>query len=138
MKADSLHDRDEFDLLLACIRGEAEGEALFGKLAVASVIRNRVLDKRWPDTYKEVVLQPAQFSCFLPEYLRPEIFKPERGELWWRECKLAAYAIYHNWVRDITQGANHYHDISIADDLPSWAEGRHPIFRYGALWFYNL
>lgn len=35
-----LKDRDEFDLLLACIRGEAEGEALWGKLAVACVVRN--------------------------------------------------------------------------------------------------
>lgn len=133
---ETLKERDEFDLLLACIRGEAEGESFLGKLAVACVIRNRVNDSRWPDTYKEVIIQPKQFSCFLPDFYRPEIFKREWSKIWWRECKIAAWGIYHNYIRDITQGANHYYSIDI--DPPYWAEGRYPIWRNGNHWFYVL
>ena len=132
-----LKDRDEFDLLLACIRGEAEGEALWGKLAVACVVRNRVFDKRWADNYKDVLLQPKQFSCFLPGFYRPEIFKREWNEIWWRECKFAAWGVMYNYMRDITQGANHYYSTGLIDP-PYWAEGKHPMFRTGGHCFFVL
>jgi len=131
-----LYKKDEFDLLLACVLGESEGEPLFGKLAVACVVRNRVSDPRWPDNYKDVLLQPKQFSCFLPAFLRPEIFKRNYSEPWWRECKFAAFGVYNNWIQDISNGSNHYYAISI--DPPYWAEGRHPVFRMGEHWFYKL
>ncbi len=36
-------------VVAATVLGEAEGESLTGKRAVASVILNRAADKRWPD-----------------------------------------------------------------------------------------
>jgi len=127
---------DELDLLTACVVGEAEGESLLGKIAVACVIRNRVNDKRWPDNYKDVILQPNQFSCFSNKYYKPEIMQHRWSKLYWRECKFSAYGVYYNWVRDITNGANHYFATYIK--TPSWAENKHPILRLGVHQFYRL
>ncbi len=132
-----LKDCNEFDLLLACIRGEAEAESFHGKLAVACVVRNRVNDKRWPDTYKEVLLQSKQFSCFNPDLLRPEIFEHEWNEFWWRECKFAAWGVMYDYIRDVTQGANHYYAVDLIDP-PYWAKDEHPVFRASGHWFYKL
>lgn len=41
---------------------EAEGETYHGKCAVATVIYNRVMNRRL--TYQQVVKQPKQFSCW--------------------------------------------------------------------------
>lgn len=114
-----LQSVDEFDLLVACLRGEAEGEPFMGKLAIACVIRNRVKDKRWPDTYRGVMLQPYQFSCFLPQYFRPQTLKHDWDKSYWKECNFAAFGVYHDWVRDITGGANHYHAFGVH---PKWAD----------------
>ena len=53
----------KFVLALAVYR-EARGESVIGKILVAQTIENRVQDRRWPDTYRDVVLQPWQFSAF--------------------------------------------------------------------------
>jgi len=115
------------NLLTTLIWGEARGEEYDGKCAVAFVVHNRLLDKRWPVTYENVILQPKQFSCFNendPNY--HEIIKtltPSRNGNWesmdYRECRSAAYLIMGNWRKDITRGANHYHARSV---MPNWAD----------------
>jgi spore germination cell wall hydrolase CwlJ-like protein len=125
---------DEFDLLIACLRGEAEGESFIGKLAIACVIRNRVNDKRWPDNYKAVILQPLQFSCFLPECFRPEILVAAKDKSYWRECKYAAFGVYHGWIKDITNGANHYHTKGVS---PSWSSEMKLVFEAGNHLFFK-
>jgi N-acetylmuramoyl-L-alanine amidase len=57
----SLSDRD---IVALTLYGEARGEPLDGKLAVASVLRNRLRDGRWGRTYESVCLKPKQFSCW--------------------------------------------------------------------------
>lgn len=52
----------ELYLLGAIIQCEAEGEPYAGKLAVGSVIMNRVNSSRFPNTITEVVYQKNQFS----------------------------------------------------------------------------
>lgn len=50
------------------IYGEARGESKEGKIAVGSVILERVDHRNWDGkTIHEVCLMPWQFSCFLPE-----------------------------------------------------------------------
>ncbi|NQU02860.1 MAG: cell wall hydrolase [Syntrophaceae bacterium] len=137
IKEKHLNDKDEYDLLLACVLGEAEGEPLLGKLAVACVVRNRVINKRWPDNYKDVLLQYKQFSCFLPQYLRPEIFVKQRQDPAWRECNFAAFGVYHDWIQDVTLGSNHYYATTL-NNPPSWAEGKHPVLRMGGHIFFKL
>ena len=128
---------DELDLIIAVVRGEAAGEPFLGKLAVACVVRNRVKDKRWPATFREVILQPKQFSCFNPEFLQENMFEHYQNRLWWRECKFAAWAVLHNCVGDVTDGANLYWNPDIIRKPPwDWSKiqllakiGRHQFAR---------
>lgn len=53
---------EEIYLLATVIAMEALGESYEGKLAVANVVINRMLDGYWGRTIKEVVYAPGQFS----------------------------------------------------------------------------
>ena len=127
---------DDIDLLTALVMGEAESEPLLGKIAVACVVRNRVNDKRWADDWKSVMLQPYQFSCFLPEYFRPEIIIQNRHSPVWREANFAAFGVYNRYIRAEALGANHYHADYI--ETPSWAKGHNPVLVVGKHRFYKL
>lgn len=116
---DNLKKLDDIDLLTALIMGEAESEPLIGKIAVACVIKNRMKDKRWPSDWKDVMLQKYQFSCFLPKYLRPEILIHNWNNIYWRESKFAAFGVYNNYYRDVTNGANLYWNPDIIKK-PNW------------------
>ena len=48
---------DELDVLARIVEAEAGGEDLEGKILVANVVINRVLDDAFPDTVTEVVFQ---------------------------------------------------------------------------------
>jgi N-acetylmuramoyl-L-alanine amidase len=52
----------ERDLMARLVRAEAEGEPYAGKVAVATVIFNRVASDQFPDTIKEVIYQSRQFT----------------------------------------------------------------------------
>jgi len=53
---------DDLNLLARLIHAEAEGEPFIGKVAVGAVIMNRLKDPRFPNSIKEVIFQPQQFS----------------------------------------------------------------------------
>lgn len=57
--------RDQIILLARVIHGEARGESFLGKVAVGSVILNRVQDKNFPKSIREVILERGQFSSLL-------------------------------------------------------------------------
>ena len=58
--------RDQIILLARVIHGEARGESFLGKVAVGSVILNRVEDKKnFPNTIREVILERGQFSSLI-------------------------------------------------------------------------
>jgi len=54
---------EEMDLLLRTVYSEARGESFEGQVAVASVVINRVLDERFPNTIKGVIFQPWAFTA---------------------------------------------------------------------------
>ena len=58
----SLADNSQFECMVANVYHEARGEPFAGQVHVASVVLNRVDDKRWPSTECEVIYQPYQFS----------------------------------------------------------------------------
>lgn len=59
---------DDKQLTALTIYGEARGETKAGKIAVCSVILERVDHRNWDGkTIQEVCLWPYQFSCFLPD-----------------------------------------------------------------------
>lgn len=53
---------EEFEMLAAIIECESANQPLEGKLAVGSVVINRMNNPRWPDTMTEVLYQPNQFT----------------------------------------------------------------------------
>ena len=133
---ESLEQLNNLDLLTALIMGEAEGESILGKLAVACVVKNRLGDRRWPNTWQRVMLQKYQFSCFLPGYFRPEITSQHWDKIAWRECRFAAFGLLDGYVSDVTDGCNHYY-ASWAKE-PSWAKGKRHIMGIGGHLFYRL
>ncbi|NEY72490.1 cell wall hydrolase [Bacillus mesophilus] len=53
---------EDFDLLARIVRAEAQTEPFEGKVAVASVVLNRVESPLFPDTIREVIYQRGQFQ----------------------------------------------------------------------------
>lgn len=53
---------EDMDLLASVVEAEAGNQSELGKRLVVDVIINRVNDPRFPDTLREVMLQPYQFS----------------------------------------------------------------------------
>lgn len=53
---------EEMEILASIINAEARGESYKGKVAVGSVIINRVYHPSFPNTIKEVVYQNGQFT----------------------------------------------------------------------------
>lgn len=118
---------DEFSeiwYLAATIYGEARGEGRESKEAVAWVIRNRVRQPRWPSTYRQVVTQRLQFSCWNDnDPNRLKLAKPGlRGDhRAWLECVDVAMAVYYaDESTNPLPGVNHYFDVSIRP--PTWAK----------------
>lgn len=75
MKNESFWKLDESQILGLAIYGEARGESAEGKIAVGSVILERVDHRGWDGkNVHEVCLKKYQFSCFNPT-------DPNRGKL---------------------------------------------------------
>ena len=122
--------------------GECRGEPFFGQVAVACVIRNRVMDKRWPGTYRGVCLQDKQFSCWnepLPlSHIQAAIYLEAFKRLWYIVEGVRTFKI-----PDITQGANHYINAFARPSEPKWAQNTNRIVLWpselvGAHAFYRL
>ncbi|MDP9709279.1 UNVERIFIED_ORG: spore germination cell wall hydrolase CwlJ-like protein [Pseudomonas fluorescens] len=114
------------DVLARTLWGEARGESLAGKIAVAWTIRNRVFDGKtnswWGEGYAGVCQKPYQFSCWNkgdPNYP----FLSGAREIPFRElaqCRIAADQVIDGKVSDPTGGATHYYALSMKTP-PAWA-----------------
>lgn len=131
-------------LLGLCIYGEARGEPVEGKVAVACVVRNRAAAKN--GDYRLVILAPRQFSCFnIGDRNRPILeglaqHFDVQNDPPLRECAWVAEGTVRGYLRDNTGGANHYLTAALFDDptqRPPWANpigvtarvGRHVFLR---------
>lgn len=56
---------EDVNLMAKIVYAESKGEPYEGKIAVASVILNRVLSPGFPNSINEVILQPNAFSCVI-------------------------------------------------------------------------
>lgn len=146
-RADGIAEMSEFDkyegslLLAALIYGEARGERVEGRIAVGHVAKNRTKAPGWwGTTWKEVILKPYQFSCFLESdpnsgLLLKMLADKDNIEPVWRECKYLAMGIINGDLLDNTKGATHYHTLGI---LPKWAKDKTPILLIGNHAFYRI
>ncbi len=124
-------------VLARTIYGEARGETLDGKIAVAWIIRNRV--KRagwWGGTYTEVCLHPKQFSCWNDdqELRKNRIAMLDAVEDDLLECLYVAAGVITGDIPDPTGGSCHYHASNVH---PKWAEGHTSHATIGHHLFYN-
>lgn len=116
-------------LVVATLYGEARGEPIEGQVAVAHVIRNRVLRGDWGPSVTSVVLAWAQFSCLWPtlggrnfkfvlemaeRYAREGAFSPSLRQMEWVE-----EGVFGGKIMDNTNGACHYY--AAGTTVPFWA-----------------
>ena len=128
-------DETDLRILALTVYGEARGETFAGKIAVAYVVRNRVLDRRWPDKVADVCRQPKQFSCWNKgEANNWPMLQADLSDRVFQECYAAAASVLAGVVRDGTLGSTHYHTLAVK---PSWAEGRASAGAIGHHVFYN-
>lgn len=99
---------DEKRILAQTIMGEAGGEPLSGKIAVASVIRNRVNATGFPSDPVSVALQKKQFSAWNKGKggNNPGRFSP--GSPGYSDAMRAVEAVFERNAPDPTAGATHY------------------------------
>jgi len=127
------HLLDERYCLSLNIYHESRGDSFAGQAAVADVVMNRVEDSYYPNTVCEVVKQTVwienwkgnmvpkrhmcQFSWFC-DGISDEPGDPDA----WMESYMLAEEVFDkgNW-RGITEGATHYHALSIR---PKWVKDR--------------
>ncbi|SDG43183.1 cell wall hydrolase [Roseospirillum parvum] len=139
--ADPTERRRAADILARTLYGEARGEPVRGKEAVASVVLNRVRRARqrggwwWGTTITEVCLKPWQFSCWnLGDPNRPRIEAVGEGDRVFRSCQRIAERALAGTLPDPTGGATHYHARGVH---PPWAWHQAPSAEIGRHLFYN-
>lgn len=129
----------EADVVRLTIYGEARGEPIEGQVAVGSVIRNRVLTRRFGRDYRAVCLRRLQFSCWWPQGgaanyrvildLARQLVEGHQLSAGpqWLQCGWVAEGIRSNALLDNARGATHYHTTTVS---PAWATGQTPVVRY--------
>jgi spore germination cell wall hydrolase CwlJ-like protein len=130
------------DVLARTLWGEARGEAVAGKQAVASVVLNRVRRARerggrywWGASIEEVCRRPWQFSCWNEsDPNRAKLEKVGMDNPAFRQCVRVASQAVAGTLDDATGGATHYHTAGID---PPWSRGRIPSATIGRHLFYN-
>lgn len=116
-----LRKLSEVDLLACFIWGEARGEKVEGKLAVAHVVLNRAdAGSYYGRTIREVILKDGQSLCFNANdpdsALIPRLLSADRE---FALCKvIAELATRGHLKNDPTGGATHFHRL---DEKPPWA-----------------
>jgi spore germination cell wall hydrolase CwlJ-like protein len=119
------------DILARTIFGEARGEPVRGKEAVAAVVMNRVRRAHtaggsywWGSTVEEICRRPWQFSCWNPhDPNRTKIETVDPKNRVFQSCLRIARRALAGTLSDPTGGATHYHSKRV---YPPWAKGRAP------------
>jgi N-acetylmuramoyl-L-alanine amidase len=124
------------DILARTLYGEARGESVRGKEAVACVIMNRVRKPRWwGKSVEEVCRRPWQFSCWnRTDPNCAKIQQVDDGDRVFRICVRIAQRAIAGVIDDPTKGATHYHTRNV---LPDWAKALSPSAEIGNHLFYN-
>lgn len=143
----------DLDALALTLWGEARGESIEGKIAVANIIVNRAkAGDRYGIGIRGVCIHKSQFSCWWPWggaanhaallALAERQFTGGVVQIGdpLDECLWVAEGITGRRVADNTNGANHYYSPSgmIHQLVPRWAIGLEPCARIGRHVFFKL
>lgn len=133
--------------------GEGRGEPVEGRIAIANVIRNRVLAHRpsFGHDYRSVCLKAWAFSCWLPaggrdnyetvigiarQWIRDAA---PTGARMVQECAWIADGLLGDRFADNAARATHYYNpdaMTPRGKIPSWAVGLLPVAVIGNHRFY--
>ena len=111
--------RDEILLLARVIHGEARGEDFKGKIAVGSVIMNRIRSPHFPDSIRGVILQEGQFSSLMDGQAN---YYPGESEIAAARAALLGY--------DPTRGSIYFYNPDVATNT-AWISRRNFVTRIG-------
>jgi len=142
---DVIFDMTEIGCLSKNIYFEAGVEETAGRVAVAMVTINRVVDEKFPNTICEVVRQSKRDKkgnairnkCQFSWYCDGKSDAPYQGENWQQSQNLAwkIYELYkENKLLDISDGALYYHATYVT---PYWAESMKRTTKIGTHIFYR-
>ncbi len=130
------------EILARTIYGEARGEDLKGKEAIACIVLNRVKKAKenggvfwWGNTIETICLKKWQFSCWNkddPNYNKLISVTEENAVF--AICKRIAKKAVCGLLKDFTFNSTHYHTKNIS---PNWSKGKAPICEIGNHYFYN-
>jgi N-acetylmuramoyl-L-alanine amidase len=131
------------DIMARTIYGEARGESLSGKVAVANVVLNRAKKSKLVSDHMivNICLKPYQFSCWNADDVNSSIIKDVSvSDPVFLECLAVAKLAILDLLEDNTHGSTHYHVSSIG--FPeSWKEkgeaDKKPVAIIGRHSFYN-
>jgi spore germination cell wall hydrolase CwlJ-like protein len=146
----------DFGALTITLFGEGRGEPVEGRIAIGSVIRNRVkMPRRFSATYAGVCHQRAQFSCWWPfggEPTHALVYAIARAVIEGRElplkapelaiyqeCQFIAEGIIGEQLRDRVKGCAHYYNPAAMvprGRVPEWAAGLTPTLKVGQHLFF--
>ena len=125
-----LKDLFETEVLGLTIYGEARGEPVEGQIAVGSVIRNRVTERK--SNYKIVCWEPLQFSCWNEDNPNRDVLvnlaqlmldhMPLKDEVI-RQCMWLSFGLTNGSILDNTGEAQNYLTTKLYDEgVILWAK----------------
>ena len=140
----------DIEVLALTLMGEARGEPIEGQVAVASVIRNRLIGM--PSKYKsyhDVCLEPNQFSCWssndtnygmLIDLCEQLIAGHTLTDPVIQQCFTLARGIIDNSIMDNTKRCMFYlaNWVIYQDKTPNWAKSRRNEVVKGNQTFFNI
>ena len=124
-------DDEDIRCLARNIYHEARFEPYIGKIAVAQVTFNRVLDGKWGDTICKVVYARKQFSWTMNKNLKN---KMPHGKHWNQAVHVAQMFQYGVRVRDINPNVKWYHADYVS---PKWRYDYQRVSKLGQHIFYS-
>jgi spore germination cell wall hydrolase CwlJ-like protein len=123
---------------------EARGEPFLGKVAVASVVMNRTLDKRFPDNVCDVVKQgpthksrpdlPIRHRCQFSFYCDGKSDELNMQLRSAQQSVAVAYKVLAGHTSDVTYGATFYHASYVQ---PTWSFHKKKTIRIHNHFFYK-
>jgi len=114
---------------------EARGEPLIGQVAIAEVILNRIVDKRYPDTACGVVFQNQhrRHKCQFSFACDGQSDRPRNTRSWEKALKVVAL-VMEGERSGIAKRATHYHASYVT---PRWSAHLDKLGQVGSHIFYR-
>ena len=122
---------EEYRLLCWCVEGEAHGKSMEHRCIIAQVIFNRVFNDRFPNTVKDVILSPNQFSVM--SWYNPKLY----DGFVTAQTEEAVNAVLNGDVEDMSQGALYFCNPTRANNVEWFDNALVTLFEFENHRFYT-